>query len=96
MYKVLLDGGAEAFINHVKIHKIMLADCKVKDEAVAARFLILANWRDIATLTVANSVTNHKEINNLVEAGCELNDTVCTSQKNVFYYFENFFHRHWP
>ena len=33
-YKVLVDGGTDAFINHIKVHKTILAGCKVKEEAV--------------------------------------------------------------
>ena len=43
MYRYLVEGGTEAFINHIKIHKTILADCKVKSEAVAARSILLAN-----------------------------------------------------
>ena len=43
MYKVFVDGGTEVVINYVKVHKIILADCKVKEEAVASRSLLLAN-----------------------------------------------------
>ena len=49
-YKVLVDGDTEAFINHIKVHKTMLADCKVKKEAVAACSLILSNQRKIMSL----------------------------------------------
>ena len=30
-YKVLVKGGTEAFISHIRIHKIIIADCKVKE-----------------------------------------------------------------
>ena len=83
-----LEGGTESFINHIKIHKTITADCKVKEEAVAAPFLILANRQDIATLTMVDPVTNKEEINDLVEANRELAETVCTLQKDVFDYFE--------
>ena len=43
MYKVLIEGGIEAFINHINVHKIFLADCKVKEDVVAARSPLLVN-----------------------------------------------------
>jgi hypothetical protein len=87
-FKVLVEGGTEAFINHIKVHKTIMADCKVKDQAVAARTLILANRQDITTLTVEDPVANQEEINNLVEANRELTETVRTLQKDAFDYFE--------
>ena len=78
MYEVLVDGGTEAFIKHIKIHKMMLAGCKVREEAVAARSLIIANRRENASLTVADSQANQAEIENLVDANRELSETVCT------------------
>ena len=77
-YTVLVEGGTEAFINHIKVHKTSMDVSKVTEEAVAARALILANRRNIATLTVADPVVNQEEIDNLVEANCELDETVCT------------------
>ena len=61
-YKVLVDGGTEAFTNHIKVHKTILADCKVKEEAVAARSLLLSNRREIVALTVADPAVNQVEI----------------------------------
>ena len=57
-YKVPVDGGTEAFINHIKVHKTILADCKMKEEAVVAHSFLLANRRAIAALTVADPATN--------------------------------------
>ena len=88
MYKGLVEGGTEAFINHIKVHKKGLADCKVKEEAVTVSNLILANRCNIATLTVAGSLTNKETNDNLVEANRELDETVCTFQKDAFDYFQ--------
>ena len=70
------------------MHKTILADCKVKEEAAVARYLPLANWRKLAALTVENPVANQVEIENLVDANHELTKTVCTLQIDVFDYFE--------
>ena len=86
-YKVLSTGGTEAFINHSKVHKTILADCKVKEEAVAARSILLANRRQIDTLTVADAVANQVRIENLNEANRGLKETICTLQKDAFGYF---------
>ena len=56
-YKVLVDGGTEAFINHIKVQK-SLTDCKANEEAVAARSLIIANRCKIAALNVADPALN--------------------------------------
>ena len=85
-YKVLSTGGTEAFINHIKVHKTTLADCKVKEEAVAARSNLLANRRQIEILTVSNAVANQVQIENLNEANRELKKTIRTLQKDAFYY----------
>ena len=53
-HKVLSTRGTEAFINHTKMHKTIVADCKVREEAVAACSILLANWRQIEILTVAD------------------------------------------
>ena len=66
----------------------MLADCKVKEETVAARSLLHANRREIETLTVADLAANQVQIKNLVETNRELKETVCTLQKYAFDYFE--------
>ena len=68
----------------------MLADCKVKEEAVAYHSLILANRREITTLTVADLVANQEETGNLVEANHELAETIRTLQKDTFDYFKKF------
>ena len=87
-YKVLVNGGTEAFINHIKVHKIIFPDCKVKEETVAAHSLILTNLPEFVTLTVADQAANQVDIENLVEANRELAETVCTLQKDAFDYFE--------
>ena len=87
-YKVLSTGGTEAFINHIKMHKTILADCKVKEEAVAARSILIANRRQIESLTVADAVANQVQIENLKEANRELKETIRTLQKDAFDYFE--------
>ena len=87
-YKVLSTGGTEAFINHIKVHKTILADCKVKEEAVVARSIHIANRRQIEILTVADAVANQVEIENLNEANRELKETIRTLQKDAFGYFE--------
>jgi hypothetical protein len=92
MYKVLVEEGTKGFSNHIKVHKTILADCKVKEEAVVARSLPLANRRDIATLTVDDLVANQEEINNLVEANRELAETVCTLQKTCLTTSKSFSH----
>ena len=66
----------------------MLADCKVKEEAVAYHSLILANRREITTLTVADLVANQVDIENLVDTNRELTEIVHTFQKYAFNYFE--------
>ena len=86
-YKVLVNGGTEAFTNHIQVHKTLLADCKVKEETIVAHSLILANRRKIVTLTVANPVANQVDTENLVEANYELTETVCTLQKDALTYF---------
>ena len=86
-YKVLIKGGTEAFIDHIKIHKPILADFKVKEEAFTARSLNVANRRNIAILIVADPAT-WEEIDSLVEANRELAETVCTLQKDVVDYFK--------
>ena len=60
----------------------------MKEEAVAAHFLLLANWHEIAALTVADPTANQVEIENLVDANRELTETVCTLQKDVVDYFK--------
>ena len=72
------------FINHIKVHKKSIADCKVKEETFAARSLILPNRRSIVTLTVADPQGNQKEVNKLVEDYRELSELVRTLQKDVF------------
>ena len=88
MYKVLLEGGTEAFNNHIKVHKTILSDISVKAEAVATHALMVENRRTIADLTVADPSTNQAQIVDLVTANHELADTVRTSQKDAFEYFE--------
>jgi hypothetical protein len=87
-FKVLVEGGTEAFINHIKVHKTILADCKVKEQTAAARSLIQANRLDITALTLEDALGNQEEINNLVEANRELTETVRTLIKDAFDYFE--------
>ena len=87
-YKVLSTGGTEAFINHIKVHKTIMADCKVKEETVAARSILLVNRRQIAALTVADPLANQVQIENLNEANRELKETIHTLQKDAFDYFE--------
>ena len=70
------------------MHKTILADCKVKEETVAARSLILVNWRRIATLAVAYPAANQVDIENLMEANRELTETVRTLQTDAFDYFK--------
>ena len=65
-----------------------MADCKVKEEAVAARSIYIANRRQIEILTVADAVANQVEIENLNEANRELKETIRTLQKDAFDYFE--------
>ena len=57
-YKVLSTGGTEAFINHIKMHNTILADCMVKEEAAATCSILIANRRQIEILTVADAVAN--------------------------------------
>ena len=66
----------------------MLADCKLKSEAVAARSILLANRRKIETLTVADPVANQVHIENLNKANRELKETIHSLQKDAFDYFE--------
>ena len=87
-YRFLVEGGTETFINRIKVHKIVMADCKVKKEAVVAQSLMLTNWRKILALIVADPATNRVEIDNRIEANCELAETVCTLQIDAFYYLE--------
>jgi len=87
-YKVLTNGGTEAFINHIKAHKTISVDCKLKEEVVAARSILIANRRVINNLTVADLVANRVQIENLLEANRELKDTICTLQKDAFDFFE--------
>jgi hypothetical protein len=87
-FKVLIEGGTEAFINHIKVHKTIMADCKVQEQAVAARALLTANRVEIAALTLADALGNQEEINNLVEANRELAESVRTLIKDAFDYFE--------
>jgi hypothetical protein len=95
-YKVLKEGGTEAFINHTKVHKTIMADCKVKEEGVAARSLVLANRCNIATLTVEDPQAHQEEIINLVEANHELTETVRTLQKTRLTTSNSFFHQPLP
>ena len=37
--KVLTTVGTEVFINNIKVHKTILADCKIKEEVVAVEEL---------------------------------------------------------
>ena len=53
-YKVRVYGGIGAFVHHIKIHNMVLADCELKKEAVADRSLINVNRRKIVSLTVAD------------------------------------------
>ena len=62
----------------------MVVDCKVKEEAVATRSLVIVNRSKITILTVADTALNQAEIENLVEANREFPETVCTLQKDVF------------
>jgi hypothetical protein len=87
-FKVLIEGGTEAFINHIKVHKTIMADCKVKEQAVAARAQLAANRVEIAALTTDDASANQEEINNLVEANRELAESVRTLIKDAFDYFE--------
>ena len=50
----------------------MLADCKLKEEAVAAGSIISAIWQRISTLTAADPSEYQVEIENLVEVDHEL------------------------
>ena len=88
MCKVLVEGGTETFINHTKVHKTIMADCNVKEEAVASRSLILTNKCEIAALTVADPAANNVKVDNLVEANRKLTETGFARQKDKFYYFE--------
>ena len=87
-FKVLIEGGTEAFINHIRLHKTIIADCKVKERAVAARALITSNRQEIAHLTEQDAAANQDRIENLVDANKELNETVRTLVKDAFDYFE--------
>ena len=53
-----------------------------------ARPILLANRRQIETLTVAGAVANWVEIKNLNKANRELKETICSLQKGAFDYFE--------
>ena len=87
-YKVLLEGGTKAFINHIKVHKTILSDILVEAEAVVAHALIVENRRKIVDLTVADPVAKQTQIDDLVTANHKLAPTVCTLQKDAFDYFE--------
>ena len=65
----------------------MLADCKVKEEVVVARSILIVNRREIENLTVADPVANWVQIENLFEANRELKDTICTLLKDAFNFF---------
>ena len=78
MYKVLTTGGTEAFINYVKVHEKILTGCKVKEEEVAACSILIANRREIENLALAHPVANRVQIENLLEATCELKETIRT------------------
>ena len=57
-YKVLLEGGTEAFIDHTKVHKMISAEISVEAEAVAAHLLTVENRRKVADFTVADPAAN--------------------------------------
>ena len=42
-YKVFLEGGTEAFIKHIKVHKTSLSGISVEAKTVAARALMIEN-----------------------------------------------------
>ena len=67
----------------------------MKEEAAAARSLLLANWHKMAALTVAEPAANQVEIENLVDANRELTETVFTLEKVAFDYSKKFFHKSW-
>ena len=73
-----------------------MADCKVKEEAVAARSIYIANRREIETLTVADAVANKVQIENLNEANRELKETIHTLQEDDSTTSRNCFHQPWP
>ena len=64
----------------------------MKEEAVASRSLILTNRRKILALAVADPAAIQVEIDNLVEANCELvlAEMIWTLQREAFDYFEKF------
>ena len=88
MYKVVLEGGTKAFINHIKAPKKILSDISVEAEAVAAHALMAENRRKTADLTVADPATNQAAIEDLVKANRNLAEMVCTLQTDAFDYFE--------
>ena len=95
-YKVLVYGGTETFITRIKIHKTILAGCKVKEETVAARSLIPEIGQDIVSLTVADQAANQDNIDNLEESNCELDETVCPLKKMHLTTLNSFFHQPRP
>jgi hypothetical protein len=68
----------------------------VKEEVVTARSLVISNQRKVVDLTVAGPETDQVEIDNLVEANCELQDMVHTLQKDVFYILRSSSCQSWP
>jgi hypothetical protein len=87
-YKVLVEGSTLAFINHIKVHKTIMTNCKLKQQEVEARSLMIKNRREIASLNVAGPAANQVQIENLVEANRELQDTVRTLKNEAFDYLE--------
>ena len=87
-YMILVEGGTKAFITHIKVNKLIMSYCQMKEEAMTGGSLIIPNRHKIAVLNVSDPQANLVEIDNLVETNCKLQDTVRTLQKDVFDYLE--------
>ena len=61
-HKVLLEGGTEAFINHIKAHKKILFGYSVEAETVIAGTLITKNQLKIPELDVPDPVANQAKV----------------------------------
>ena len=84
------------FINHIKVHKTMLADCKMKEEVITARSLFLSKRNDIAALTVDDPVVNQVKIEKLAVTNRELTETFTPYKDTRLTTLRSFFHQHWP
>ena len=78
MYRVLVERGTKFIINHIKVHKTRMADCKINEQVVVLYALMTTTWQESVVSTLIDVVVNQGQTDDLVEANCKSAETICT------------------